>query len=136
MGPMGGMRGFDISRMMAGKLSNQSTGYPMALQHDTALQPNEVGGPLVDLDGNAVGINIARAGRVKSFAIPAAEVKQMLKNVESGKLYFVKSQQELTVEVGKAERALQDAREAFEKAQKAREEAQRALEQAEVKVER
>ena len=32
------------------------------------------GGPVVDLDGNVVGINIARAGRVETLALPRETV--------------------------------------------------------------
>src|SRR5262249_54405804 len=44
------------------------------------------GGPLVDLDGKAVGINIARAGRVESFAVPSDTVLALLPDLKSGKL--------------------------------------------------
>ncbi len=46
----------------------------MVLQHDTVLRPNDCGGPMVDLEGRAVGINVARAGRVASYALPAATI--------------------------------------------------------------
>ena len=35
------------------------------------LQPWLCGGPLVNLDGEAIGLNIARAGRVTTYALPA-----------------------------------------------------------------
>jgi serine protease Do len=35
------------------------------------------GGPLLDLDGKCVGMNIARANRAESFAIPVEEVKEI-----------------------------------------------------------
>ena len=34
--------------------------------------PADCGGPLVNLDGKVVGMNIARAGRTESYAIPCA----------------------------------------------------------------
>ena len=63
---------------IGGRLSKRRTGFPLALQHDTVLQPNQCGGPLVDLDGKVVGINIARASRVASYALPAAVVKPVV----------------------------------------------------------
>jgi serine protease Do len=51
-----------------------------------ALKPSDCGGPVVDLDGRTIGINIARAGRVESYAIPAAAVRSMIADLESGKL--------------------------------------------------
>jgi serine protease Do len=36
-----------------------------------------VGGPLLDLDGRCIGMNIARANRAESYAIPAEELKEL-----------------------------------------------------------
>jgi serine protease Do len=76
---------------IGGRLSKRRTGFPLALQHDTVLQPNQCGGPLVDLDGNVVGINIARASRVASYALPAAVVKPVLEKLKSGELVTAKA---------------------------------------------
>src|SRR6185295_17501933 len=56
---------------MGGSLSLRRTGFPAVIQHDTVLSPEDCGGPVVDIDGAAVGLNIARAGRTESFALPA-----------------------------------------------------------------
>ena len=40
----------------------------------------------MDLDGKAVGINIARAGRTESYAIPSETVQALLTDLKSGKL--------------------------------------------------
>ena len=53
-----------------GNLSARSTGFAKVFQHDTVLQPHQCGGPLVDTRGRVVGVNIARAGRVSSYALP------------------------------------------------------------------
>jgi serine protease Do len=42
------------------------------------LPPWLCGGPLVDLDGKVIGINIARASRVSTYALPSKLVKQLL----------------------------------------------------------
>lgn len=60
----------DAQNEMGGRLSQRRTGFPAILQHDSVLAPEECGGPLVDLSGAAIGINIARAGRTESYAIP------------------------------------------------------------------
>lgn len=75
-----------IQNTIGGPLSERRAGFPMALQHDTVLKPNQCGGPLVDLDGKAVGINIARASRVGSLAIPALALKPLVDELKSGKL--------------------------------------------------
>lgn len=54
-----------------GEISARSTGFQNIIQHDSVLAPHQCGGPIVDVNGNAVGINIARAGRVSSYALPA-----------------------------------------------------------------
>jgi serine protease Do len=61
----------DIMDSLGGPLSKRRSGFPLALQHDTDLRPQDCGGPLVDLNGRAVGINIARTSRVATYAIPA-----------------------------------------------------------------
>jgi serine protease Do len=65
-----------------GTISARATGFRDVIQHDTVLAPCDCGGPLIDVDGNAVGINIARAGRICSYALPArvvaASVEEML----------------------------------------------------------
>jgi S1-C subfamily serine protease len=37
-----------------------------------------VGGPLLDLDGKCIGMNIARVNRSETFAIPAAELQLLI----------------------------------------------------------
>lgn len=72
--------------MMGSELSNRRGGFPVILQHDTVLKPKDCGGPLVDLDGKAVGINIARAGRTETYAIPSEEIQKLLPDLKAGKL--------------------------------------------------
>lgn len=74
------------SLLLAGDLSEVRSGFPLALQHDTTLAPHECGGPLLDIDGRAVGINIARASRTTSYAIPTSEILALLPDLMSGKL--------------------------------------------------
>jgi len=71
---------------MGSKLSNRRAGFPTILQHDSVVLPEDCGGPLVDLEGRVVGINIARAGRVESYAIPAEIIRPLLTDLMSGKL--------------------------------------------------
>jgi serine protease Do len=71
---------------MGGPLSHRSYDFPSVIQHDTVLQPNQCGGPLVDLSGKAVGINIARAGRTESYAAPADKVLGLITDLESGRM--------------------------------------------------
>jgi serine protease Do len=71
---------------MGTRLSNRRGGFPAILQHDSGVRPEDCGGPLVDLDGKALGINIARAGRTESFAIPSEDIQSLILDLKSGKL--------------------------------------------------
>src|ERR1019366_1634522 len=61
----------DTQNTMGSKLSDRRAGFPVILQHDSILRPTDCGGPLVNLEGQVLGINIARAGRTESYAIPS-----------------------------------------------------------------
>jgi len=63
---------------LAGEVSQRAEGFEQAIEHDTVLQPWLCGGPLVNLDGKAVGINIARASRVTTYALPPRLANQIL----------------------------------------------------------
>jgi serine protease Do len=76
----------DLMNRMGGDLSDRRNGFPSILQHDAALRPKDCGGPLVDLDGKIIGINIARAGRTETYAAPTQDVLPLLYDLMSGKL--------------------------------------------------
>jgi serine protease Do len=61
-----------------GPFSERRWGFAAVLPHDTPLHPNDCGGPLLDTDGRAVGINIARALRVTTYALPAHDVREIV----------------------------------------------------------
>lgn len=60
-----------IQNRMGGDLSRRRTGFEAVIQHDAVLRPEECGGPAVGLNGKALGINIARAGRTETYTLPA-----------------------------------------------------------------
>jgi serine protease Do len=68
---LGGLDQAELMDSLGGPLSRRRAGFPSVIQHDSVVRPRECGGPLVDLDGNAVGVNIARASRVATLALPA-----------------------------------------------------------------
>ena len=72
----------DFQNRLGNELSERRGGFPAILQHDTVLKPAECGGPLVDLDGKVIGINIARAGRTESYAIPSEAVRPLLEKLK------------------------------------------------------
>ncbi len=76
----------DTEMEVNGNVSARSTGFPKAFQHDTVISPHQCGGPVIDSHGRVVGINIARAGRVSSYALPLdlviPAVKEMISSVK------------------------------------------------------
>lgn len=70
---------------MGGALSGRRTGFPAVLQHDTVVKPIDCGGPLVDLDGHVLGLNIARAGRVETWALTGDVIQPILADLKAGK---------------------------------------------------
>lgn len=71
---------------MGGDISERRRGFERVLQHDAEIEPEHCGGPLVNLDGEVVGLNIARAGRISTYALPSGLIKQKLAALKSGKL--------------------------------------------------
>lgn len=64
---------------LSGKVSVRRTGFEKVIQHEINLAPSEMGGPLLDLKGRLLGINIARRNRVEFFALPASIVQKVIK---------------------------------------------------------
>jgi S1-C subfamily serine protease len=78
---------FDRSRQqnsMGSTLSKRRKDFPLAFQHDSMLDAKNCGGPIVDLDGRVVGINIARDGRVSSLALPRSIVEPIVERLKTG----------------------------------------------------
>jgi len=68
---------------MGGPISQVRDSFTHAIQTDMRVSPNQVGGPVVDLDGNALGITMARADRTRSFVMPASAIEELLKTEPS-----------------------------------------------------
>ena len=70
------MRDRALSSLSArgGKLSKRRNDFPRVIYHDQLLPMTETGTPLIDHEGNVLGINIARSLRHRSLAIPVSEV--------------------------------------------------------------
>ena len=60
------------------QLSARRSEFPRVIQHDTPLSKVSVGGPLLNLEGLCIGMNIARASRVATYAIPAPELREIV----------------------------------------------------------
>ena len=55
------------------------------IQTDAAINPGNSGGPLLDIDGNVIGVNVAIAQGAQNigFAIPASQVKSIADEVKA-----------------------------------------------------
>lgn len=85
LSPRSAMSRGDMQNAFGGQLSGRRTGFPKVIQHDSVVDPKDCGGPLVDLEGRIVGLNIARAGRVETWALPGDVVMAIYKDLKAGK---------------------------------------------------
>jgi serine protease Do len=88
MTPKAGQEGSDLDAnesetRLSGDVSLRSEGFEQAIEHDTVLEPWQCGGPLVNLDGQAIGLNIARASRFATYALPASLAQQILARLKA-----------------------------------------------------
>lgn len=113
-------------------ISGRRDDFPLVLQHDTAIRPLDCGGPLVDLSGRAVGVNVARGGRTETYTVPVDALVLLMYDMMSGRLPPVKSEAEKKAE---AERAAKEA-EAKAAAEKAAKEAAEKLAREKVDAEK
>ena len=122
---------FDPNHEMLAKmqvpLSRNRTGYPSAIEHDSPLSPDACGGPLIDLQGRVVGMNIARAGRIRTLAIPASDIVPLLREVDEDR-FFIPDPDELKTELNAAKDAVEVAKSALSEAKKHEVTIERALE--------
>jgi len=64
-------------RFLDGK-SIRKDGFENIFVHDARLKPSDCGGPVFDMKGKFVGINMARYSRTSSIALNAVEVKRFI----------------------------------------------------------
>ena len=67
---------------MGSQPSERAQGFDLAIQHDTVLQNWQCGGPLLNLNGKVIGLNIARVDRVASYALPSDVVRQSIRRLQ------------------------------------------------------
>ncbi len=71
-------------RWGGGPFSRRRFGFSDVITHDTPLPVDQCGGPLLDLEGNVVGVNIARSLRVSTLALPIGYVLTIADQVRTG----------------------------------------------------
>jgi serine protease Do len=83
--PGGGRNSNDRMNNMGSTISKRRTDFAAVMQTDLPLQATQCGGPVTDLDGNVVGVVIARSGRVETMVLPSDTIRQVLESVDFSK---------------------------------------------------
>lgn len=66
-----------LAEMLSGEVSRKAGPFPQVVHHDAVLPPKAMGGPVLDSDGNLIGLNIARADRTSTYAIPVKDLSSI-----------------------------------------------------------
>ena len=74
---------FNRNMQMSGPVSKRKDNFPMIIQHDLPLPKEAMGGPLFNLEGKCIGINIARVDRVTVFSLPAQVARAMTTDLKN-----------------------------------------------------
>lgn len=72
---------FQMMNRLGAIPSHRASDFRSVFQHDAPLFPEQCGGPVIDLDGRVVGLNIARQGRVSTLALPNEVVRNALNDL-------------------------------------------------------
>ena len=72
---------FNRNLQMSGPVSKRKDNFPMIIQHDLPLPPQAMGGPVLNVEGKAVGINVARVDRVTTYALTSQIVQEAIKKL-------------------------------------------------------
>jgi serine protease Do len=80
-----GPRPFDNANNFGSVLSQRRDEFPAVVQTDFPMNANQCGGPVTDLDGNVLGLVIARSGRVETLFLPSDVIKKHLAEVDFAK---------------------------------------------------
>jgi S1-C subfamily serine protease len=71
----------DRNDQMSGVFSIRRSGFPRVIQHDVIANRYTMGGPVLDIRGQVIGMNIARANRCETFAVPVEELRELVKGM-------------------------------------------------------
>lgn len=70
-------RGHVADRLIGGK-SVRRDGFTLAISHDGDIKPEDCGGPVFDMHGTFLGINMARFSRTRCYLIPPSVLRQFV----------------------------------------------------------
>lgn len=66
---------------ISGGFNKRRDDFPMVLQHDTPSRFTLMGGPLLNLKGELIGMNIARVNRAENYALPIDVVQESVQRI-------------------------------------------------------
>jgi len=69
---------FNRIAKISGPTSKRKSGFEEIIQHDIPLSVVEMGGPMLNVKGECIGINISRINRSENFALPTEVVQHFL----------------------------------------------------------
>lgn len=69
---------FNRIAKISGPTSKRKSGFDEIIQHDIPLSVVEMGGPMLNVKGECIGINISRINRSENFALPTEVVQHFL----------------------------------------------------------
>ncbi len=65
---------------MGGELNRIRDSFSQVVQSDMKIKADQIGGPVVDLEGRVVGITMARADRTRTYIMGSEAVEELLKS--------------------------------------------------------
>jgi serine protease Do len=77
----GSEKPMDRNDQMSGDFSKRRSDFPRVIQHDILANSNTMGGPVLNMKGQVIGMNIARANRCETYAIPVEELQVIAKEM-------------------------------------------------------
>lgn len=91
---------------MGGEPNRVREGFSRVVQTDMKIQADQMGGPVVNLDGAVVGISMARADRTRTYLMPSDAVMALLQTEPDSVSVAQTKAQELREQLAKQEREL------------------------------
>jgi len=65
-----------------GPFSERRFGFGTVIAHDGVIDPGDCGGPVIDLNGKFVGVNVSRAMRTTTFVVPASVIQALIQQYQ------------------------------------------------------
>jgi len=69
-------------RWGGGPFSDRRFGFGTVIAHDGVIDPSDCGGPVIDLNGKFVGVNVSRAMRTTTFVVPATVIQRLVQRYQ------------------------------------------------------